>query len=48
MVNQGGIVVQEVRKTGIWLERGGVLWRKVRSEGERTGVKAWTRIGAWV
>lgn len=37
------MVVKEVRKTGR-MERGGVLLRRVQSE----GVWAGTRIGAWV
>lgn len=49
MVNQGGIVlVMEVREAGIWLERGGVLWRRAWREKVRAGIKARTRIGAWV
>lgn len=38
------VVVSEVREAGVWMERGGVGCRKVRSE----GVGAGTRIGAWV
>lgn len=47
IVNHGGIVkVEEVRKTGVWLERRGILWMRVRSVGVWVGVRARTRIGA--
>lgn len=36
------MVVSEVREAGVWMERGGVGCRKVRSEG------VGARIGAWV
>lgn len=42
------MVVKEVRKTGVRLERDGVLQRRVHSEGIWAGVEARTRIGAWV
>lgn len=42
------MVVKKVRKTGIRMERGRILWRRVQSEGVLAGVKAGTRIGAWV
>lgn len=49
MVDHGRVVVvKEVRKTCVWMERGGVLWRRVHSERVWAGVKAGTKIGAWV
>lgn len=42
------MVVKEVRKTGVWLERGGVLRMRVQSEGVWGRVKAGTTTGAWV
>lgn len=45
MVGQGGVVVvKKVRKTGVWMERGGVLRRRVQTE----GVRAWVGVGAGV
>lgn len=42
------MAVEEVRKTGIWMERGWVLRRRVQREGVWAGVKAGAGIWAWV
>lgn len=42
------VTVVEVRKTSIWLERGGVLWRSIHSVGVWVGIKARTSVGTGV
>lgn len=49
MMVQGGVVVmKEVRKTGIRMQRGGVLWRRVQGEGVWVWVNAGAGTGAWI